>query len=91
MRTYPISMNLFMESENKPEPIVKSILNDVSHIISETDTHMKRIGWTTEQRRNHLVKIYGKRSRVFLTSNQLLDFLKYLESQPTAPLLTPDC
>ena len=72
-----------MNSENKTEPIVKNILNDVSQIMGEIDMHMKRIGWTTEQGQNHLTKIYGKRSRLLLTRNQLLDFLKFLEFQPT--------
>ena len=43
---------------------------------------MKRLGLTAEWGREYLIKTYGKRSRILLTEEELLDFLRYLESQP---------
>jgi glycosyltransferase involved in cell wall biosynthesis len=44
---------------------------------------MQRLGWTTWQGRDYLIKAYGKRSRQLLTDAEVLHFLAYLESQPT--------
>jgi hypothetical protein len=56
---------------------------DLSDAIAQTTVEMKRLGWTEVQGRNHLQRTYGKRSRQQLTDEELLDFLRYLESQPT--------
>jgi hypothetical protein len=56
---------------------------DLSGVIAKTDIEMHRLGWTAEQGREYLIKNYGKRSRFLLTEKELLDFLRYLESQPT--------
>ena len=53
-----------------------------SEVIAKTDCQMQRLGLTTEQGRDHLIKTYGKRSRTLLTEVELLDFLQYLQSQP---------
>jgi hypothetical protein len=53
---------------------------DFSSDIAKTDIELKRLQWTQEQGRAHLLKTYGKRSRQHLTDNELLDFLHYLES-----------
>ena len=50
--------------------------NTSCHISAE----MQRIGWTTQQGREHLIKTYGKRSRSQLNDDQLLEFLNYLKS-----------
>ena len=63
----------------------KSKSIDFYQLKSLTDLEIKRLGWTTEIGRNHLIKTYGKRSRLRLTDKQLIDFWKYL-----AALLTPD-
>ena len=57
--------------------------NKFVELIAKTNQEMKRLGWTIEQGRNHLLLNYGKRSRQLLTDEELLDFLKYLQSQPT--------
>lgn len=49
---------------------------------------MKRLGWSTEQGREYLKRTYGKRSRQELNDAELLDFLRYLETQPS-PMQTP--
>lgn len=48
--------------------------------ICHINAEMQRIGWTTQQGREHLIKTYGKRSRSQLTDDQLLEFLNHLES-----------
>ncbi|MEH2398643.1 hypothetical protein [Nostoc sp.] len=55
---------------------------DFFEVLTKTDAEMQRLGLTSEQGREHLIKTYGKRSRTLLTEVQLLDFLQYLQSQP---------
>ncbi|NEP61058.1 MAG: hypothetical protein F6K31_29435 [Symploca sp. SIO2G7] len=56
---------------------------DMSDIIARTTVEVKRLGWTNQQGKDYLLQTYGKRSRQLLTDDELLDFLSYLESQPT--------
>jgi hypothetical protein len=56
---------------------------DYSDIIVKTDIEMKRLGWTKEDGRKHLIETYGKKSRPLLSDQELWEFLKYLESLPT--------
>lgn len=55
---------------------------DFSEIIARTNVELKRLGWTNPQGRDYLVQTYGKRSRLELTNEELLDFLQYLEKLP---------
>jgi Protein of unknown function, DUF488 len=41
---------------------------------------MERLGWSVEQGRNYLQRMYGKRSRKHLTDDELFHFLSYLKS-----------
>ncbi|WP_292771650.1 hypothetical protein [Nostoc sp. NOS(2021)] len=59
---------------------------DFAEVLAQIDVETERLGWTMEQRREHLKKNYGKRSRTLLTEVELLDFLQYLASQPSPPL-----
>jgi hypothetical protein len=61
---------------------------DRSEEIMKIGIEMKRLGWSTEQGREYLKRTYGKRSRQELDDAELLDFLHYLETQPS-PLQTP--
>lgn len=56
---------------------------DYSDIIVKTDIEMKRLEWTKEDGRKHLIETYGKKSRPLLSDQELWEFLKYLESLPT--------
>lgn len=58
--------------------------NDRSEEIAKIGLEMKRLGWTTEQGRNYLKRTYGKRSRQELDDSELIDFLRYLETQAAA-------
>ncbi|WP_442936863.1 hypothetical protein [Nostoc sp.] len=72
-------------SEESDKVITRISSEDLSRILAKTDVQMQRLGWTTEQGRDHLIKTYGKRSRTLLTEVELLDFLQYLQSQPDQP------
>lgn len=63
--------------EDEEEPI------DFSEIIARSNLELKRLGWTSDQGRNYLLQTYGKRSRQLLSDEQLIEFLAYLEQQPT--------
>jgi hypothetical protein len=65
-------------SQPSPEP------TDRSNEIAKISVEMKRLGWTTEQGRRHLKETYGKRSRQELNDSELMDFLGYLETQPSS-------
>jgi hypothetical protein len=44
---------------------------------------IKRLKWNNQQGREYLKQKYGKRSRHELSDEEMLEFLHYLESQPT--------
>ncbi|WP_017319359.1 hypothetical protein [Mastigocladopsis repens] len=67
------------KKKKKSEPV------DQSDDIAKIGVEMQRLGWTTDQGRDYLIKTYGKRSRHLLTDEELHDFLRYLESQMTPP------
>jgi hypothetical protein len=56
---------------------------DFNDIKQKTDIEIKRLGWTRDDGRDFLQTRYGKRSRLHLTDEQLLEFLRYLEKLPT--------
>lgn len=72
--------------KTEPAPSAPASLegSDRSEEIARIGVEMKRLGWTTEQGRNYLKRTYGKKSRQELSETELLDFLNYLESQPSA-------
>jgi hypothetical protein len=74
--------------ELPPAPIPSRQPADRSEEIMKIGIEMKRLGWSTEQGREYLKRTYGKRSRQELDDAELLDFLRYLETQP-APMQTP--
>jgi hypothetical protein len=56
---------------------------DDSDLMMKTTVEIRRLRWSTEQGRQYLENTYSKRSRQHLTREELLDFLQYLETQPT--------
>jgi hypothetical protein len=56
---------------------------DMSDVIARTTVEVKRLGWSNQHGKDYLLQTYGKRSRQLLTDEELLDFLNYLESQPS--------
>jgi hypothetical protein len=67
----------------------KSEPEDLSDPIAKIDVEMDRLNWSIEQGREHLKKTYNKRARSLLNDEELIDFLRFLESQPT-PLAPVD-
>ncbi|MEH2224399.1 hypothetical protein [Nostoc sp.] len=51
----------------------------LENLMTKIDAEMQRLDWTVEQGREHLVKYYGKRSRLLLTEEELDNFLLYLQ------------
>ncbi|NJO78987.1 MAG: hypothetical protein HC827_11000 [Cyanobacteria bacterium RM1_2_2] len=70
--------------ELPPAPTPSRQPSDRSEEIMKIGIEMKRLGWSTEQGREYLKRTYGKRSRQELDDAELLDFLRYLETQPAA-------
>lgn len=56
---------------------------DLSDAIARTSVELKRLGWSNKEGREYLERTYGKRSRQQLTDEEMLEFLHYLESQPS--------
>lgn len=69
------------ETETSSIPVSEAPV-DFSEIIARTNVELKRLGWTNHQGRDYLVQTYGKRSRLELTNEELLDFLHHLEKLP---------
>jgi hypothetical protein len=64
------------KKKRKSEPV------DLSDVIAKTDVQIERLGWTRDQGKEYLKKTYGKLGRTLLSEEELLDFLRHLESQP---------
>lgn len=47
-------------------------------VLADIDKHMKRIGWDKDKGREYILGKYGKRSRLLLNDQQLLEFRAYL-------------
>ncbi|MDJ0746371.1 MAG: hypothetical protein QNJ32_23820 [Xenococcaceae cyanobacterium MO_167.B27] len=52
---------------------------DFNTFIHLTDLEIKRLGWKPEEGKNHLLKNYGKRTRLHLTDSECLDYLSKLQ------------
>ncbi|MBD2664802.1 hypothetical protein B6N60_04071 [Richelia sinica FACHB-800] len=80
-RSYPPTEDVAVQPvtskrKKKSEPV------NLSDVIAKTDVQIERLGWTPDQGKEYLIKTYGKRGRSLLSEEELLDFLRYLESQP---------
>jgi len=64
-------------------PDTEEAIMDNSDVIARTNVELRRLNWTSEQGRKFLEETYGKRSRSLLSEAELLEFLQYLEKQPT--------
>ena len=66
------------------QPVDSSELEamDFNEIKQKTDIEIRRLGWTKEQGREFLMSRYGKKSRLHLKDEQLIEFLHYLEDLP---------
>jgi hypothetical protein len=76
-----------IQNENEVDPASNSIspeleAMDFNEIKQKTDIEIKRLSWTKDRGKEFLMSRYGKRSRLHLTDEQLLEFLHYLEKLP---------
>lgn len=51
-------------------------------LLGQTEQEMNRLGWSAKDGKQHLEQTYGKKSRHFLTDDELIEFSAYLQSQP---------
>jgi hypothetical protein len=72
-------METDLEKDIAAETTIELDFNEIRHKI---DLEMKRLNWTKEEGRDFLVNTYGKRSRLHLTDEELLEFWHYLETLP---------
>ncbi len=63
------------------ETETESLYYEWSQIRDEIDFNMKRLGWSKRQGREYLIKRYGKRSRLHLTDEELIEFWNYLKKK----------
>lgn len=56
---------------------------DLSDALARTSVELKRLRWSNQQGRDYLKRTYGKQLRKDLNDEEMLEFLHYLESQPT--------
>ncbi|MBD2291112.1 hypothetical protein H6F92_20985 [Microcystis wesenbergii FACHB-1317] len=77
----PEEASLTEEEPPAPEPVVV-IPEEIDYSVLKTkiDVEMKRLAWTTEKGREYLISSYGKKSRLLLTNEELLEFYNYLSS-----------
>ena len=68
--------NLFSQ-----ETETESLYYEWSQIRDEIDFNMKRLGWSTRQGKEYLIKRYGKSSRLHLTDEELIEFWNYLKNK----------
>lgn len=66
--------------ETTPVEAENTLELDFNEIRHKIDLEMKRLSWTKEQGRDYLLSTYGKRSRLHLTDEELLEFWHYLEN-----------
>ncbi|MEL4895100.1 hypothetical protein [Crocosphaera sp. Alani8] len=81
--TFPPIAEIAEEIELEQKPAMEEEMLDFSEIIARSNVELKRLKWTTEQGRDYLIRTYGKRSRQVLSDEELLEFLRHLESLPT--------
>jgi hypothetical protein len=75
---------------NSPPPVTESAGSgspvNFGEVIPRLKVQLSRLGWDRDRGRDFLMERYNKRSSTLLTSEQLVDFLNYLESQPDPDL-----
>ncbi len=56
---------------------------DFMEFIALLDAEAKRIGWSRKYFKQYVLIKYGKKSRYFLTDEQLWELYEYLKAKPT--------
>jgi hypothetical protein len=84
-QTYPEGIRLIeklevLVNEGPPEK-AKIPYQEFNDIIRAIDKELDRINWTEDQAKNYLMQEYGRKSRLQMSDEQLLNFLKFLQNQ----------
>ncbi len=72
--------NLFNDSDEDETASSQPTQLNWQQVINDIDAEMKRLGWTQEIGRKHLIDTYGVKSRLYLTDAQLIEFCNYLKN-----------
>jgi replicative superfamily II helicase len=76
---------LIIYLKSQPSAVINTFkdedFRDFRDLLNDTNLKMLLLDWTKEQRRDYLIKTYGKKSLYFLTGAELLDFNSYLDSR----------
>jgi hypothetical protein len=72
-----------MTGEDLPSPTNLLSDDERKKKIAQTTIEIQRLSWNTQQGREFLQTRYNQRARSQLSDEQLLDFLHYLQTQPT--------
>ena len=72
---------LNLASADNPEQANAPV--DLSDALARTSVELKRLRWSNQQGRDYLKRTYGKQLRKDLNDEEMLEFLHYLEIQPT--------
>ena len=62
----------------KPTEVTDPV--DLSDLLAQIKSELKRLGWTDDQRNKFLERTYNKKSLDLLNNKEMLEFLEYLES-----------
>ncbi len=81
--TYSAPEIPLFEHNNNNNNNSSSSPEDLSDEITKTTVEMERLGWTSEQGKEYLMRTFGKKSRHQLTPSELRQFLLFLQSQPS--------
>jgi hypothetical protein len=84
-RTLENGGNRDTKEPKRTETLTRSSNNSdsIADLTAKTKVEMDRLRWSNERGRDYLIKTYNKRSRSMLTEQEFLDFLSYLQAQPT--------
>ena len=66
------------EASEKPTEVTDPV--DLSDLLAQIKSELKRLGWTDDQRNKFLERTYNKKSLDLLNNKEMLEFLEYLES-----------
>jgi hypothetical protein len=73
-----------VEAESIPEPAIP-ISNDspltVTDMIPLINMELKRLGWSKDQGRDYMVKLYNKRASALLSDEELFGLLQHLQAE----------
>ncbi|MDJ0745315.1 MAG: hypothetical protein QNJ32_18410 [Xenococcaceae cyanobacterium MO_167.B27] len=72
---------MFSDNDGSSTDSTQPTQLDWQQIIDGIDREMKRLGWSQEIGREYLIKTYGKKSRVKLTDDELMEFWDYLKNK----------